>query len=274
MTQYPIRVPVSGDTDILKLKVSNEAPYLFTENFEPVKLRIIKDAMRIKCEDAEKESLRDILCIVVGENDDKYYCVSPMFGNMLMKICTVCGYQIIGNAKFCAECGAPMKEAPASDEAVPVPPIAPPTGFDAPVGAGVPMKMGKTSPADDTLTFLAEYCDKTVATVGGDGYTEWVLNRRADGKLQIDYYRNYVGYDEEIHCSYPATNDTWDRITAIKEQYLTGNSSGIRLPGMCGGYSLVKIREGDSVIRLTAGNMTAEESTAFSMIRQILTDKA
>lgn len=191
---------------------------------------------------------------------------------MSYKFCSVCGYQIIGKAKFCTECGTPLKETPTAGEAVPVPPTAPPIGYTIPIAEGVPTKMGKLSPVDETLTMLAEYCEKTVATVGGDGYTEWVLNRCKDGKLQIDYYRNYVGYEEEIHYSYPAPDNTWDRITAVKEQYLLGNPSGIRLPGMCGGYSLVKIREGDSVIRLTTGSMTIEENTAFSMIKKILTD--
>ena len=181
---------------------------------------------------------------------------------MLLKICPVCGYQTHEKAKFCAQCGTSLKETPAADVAV-----------STPIGADVPTKIGKLSPADNTLTMLAEYCDKTVATVGGDGYTEWVLNCRKDGKLQMDYYRNYVGYAEEIHHAYPAPDDTWDRITAIKEQYLLDNDTPkIMQPGMCGGYSLVKIREGDSVICLTTGSMTAKEHTAFSMIKQILTN--
>ncbi len=197
---------------------------------------------------------------------------------MLLKVCTACGYRNNEKAKFCSQCGTSLKEIQAEEvEVVSEPAASPPVGFAVPIGYAAPVrqsnqpKMGKMSPVDDTLTMLAEYCNKTVATVGGDGYTEWVLNRCANGTLQLDYYRNYVGYEEEIHHSYPAPDDTWDRITQIKEQYLTGNASGIRLPGMCGGYSLVKIREGDSTVCLTTGNMTAEENTAFLIIKQILT---
>lgn len=148
----------------------------------------------------------------------------------------------------------------------------PPVVIAPPVGTGInPMHMGKMSPVDDTLTMLAEYCTKTVATVGGDGYTEWVLNRRADGGLQLDYYRNYMGYTDEIHHIHPAPADTWDKIVAIKEKYLLQAPSPKLIQGMCGGYSVVKIRDGDTCIRLTSGSLTDEEREAFFLIQSILT---
>lgn len=184
---------------------------------------------------------------------------------MAQKYCTECGARLIENSRFCPECGSLILSERNNN---------PPAGFAAPVGFAqfnnTPAKMGKLSPADNSLTMLAEYCRKTVATVGGDGYTEWVLNRCENGTLQLDYYRNYMGYEEEVHEIHPAPADTWDRITSIKEQYNLQNPPAERNLGMCGGETIIKIREGDSVIRLTYGALTVEENEAFSKIRNIL----
>lgn len=195
---------------------------------------------------------------------------------MAQKYCTECGAEIVGGGKFCTECGALLNgysTEPVSD----ISSTAMPVGF-APFGGmspqKIPTQMGKLSPVDETLTMLAEYCIKTVATVGGDGYTEWVLNRRADGNLQLDYYRNYMGYEEEVHQSCPAPADTWDKILTIKEKYNLQNPPAERNIGMCGGERLVKIRDGETAIRLVYGTLTAEENEAFSLIQKIITEIA
>lgn len=195
---------------------------------------------------------------------------------MSQKYCTECGAKLPESGKFCAECGAPLlctksEKIPADSQ--PTPPY---IGFAPPIGTGQPFnpptKMGKMSPVDPTLTMLAEYCIKTVATVGGDGYTEWVLNQCADGSLQLDFYRNYVGYEEEIHKSYPAPDDTWDKIIAIKEKYNITKHSSEHSIGMCGGEALIKIREGDEAIRLSRGSLSTEENEAFLQIQNILVE--
>ncbi|MCQ2456660.1 MAG: zinc ribbon domain-containing protein [Clostridia bacterium] len=200
---------------------------------------------------------------------------------MAQKFCTECGARLPENSLFCAECGTPIISAgkPASSvETKPASvgdavPVVIPGGISYPVAgqANIPTKMGKMSPVDESLTMLAEYCSKTMATVGGDGYTEWVLNRCADGTLQLDYYRNYVGYEEEVHETFPAPADTWDRILSIKEKYHLANPPSWLNMGMCGGERIVKIREGDTVIRLVWGSLNDSYNKAFSLIKEILT---
>lgn len=177
--------------------------------------------------------------------------------------CKTCGVQTTDTMKYCPNCGSPLKEQEGTAQFPAVPPVMthPP---------GIPTKMGKLAPTDNTLTMLAEYCTKTCATVGGDGYTEWVLNRRTDGSLQVDYYRNYMGYTDEIHETYPAPDDTWDRILAIKEKYDLKNPPFNINMGTCGGYSLIKISDGDKAIRITSGMLTREQSEAFSLVQGIL----
>lgn len=187
------------------------------------------------------------------------------------KYCSTCGSVVAYKAKFCHECGALLTDNNVS--ATPIQNI-PFNTSDVPVkieNNNIPKVMGKRAPEDKSLTMLAEYCIKTVATVGGDGYTEWVLNRKVDGTLQLDYYKNYVGYTEEIHEIFPAPLDTFDRILKIKEQYSLKNPEQGSNFTMCGGYSLVKICGGDSVIRLTNANLSDKERTAFSEIQKILT---
>ncbi|HBL40424.1 MAG TPA: hypothetical protein DDY98_02190 [Ruminococcaceae bacterium] len=188
---------------------------------------------------------------------------------MAQKFCTNCGAPVLGNGSFCTECGLPLNAAESSTPFISTPlnDTAAPVGFGQP---SVPMQMGKLAPVDMTLTMLAEYCTKTVATVGGDGYTEWVLNQCSDGSLQVDYYRNYVGYEEEIHSTFPAAQDTWEKIIAIKERYNLKTPSAERNFGMCGGYEIVKIRDGDVAIRLTTGMLTQEERQAFLQIKALL----
>lgn len=192
---------------------------------------------------------------------------------MAQKYCTCCGNLLKGNERFCEECGMPTGKPkfPFENKKTAESPSVAENG--ATWGASVHLRtaMGKLAPSDDTLTMLAEYCTKTVATVGGDGYTEWVLNRRADGGLQLDYYRNYVGYENEIHTIAEAPGDTWERIVAIKDKYRLGEVPNERNVETCGGYTLVKIREGEKMIRIVNGLLNENERTAFIMIKDILT---
>ena len=206
---------------------------------------------------------------------------------MAQKQCKSCGAFTSAANKFCPECGTrfdesmvtvPKNDAVPKNDGIPKPPIMPmmpaPTGgvTVVPGANGSPLHLGTRTPDDPTLTMLAEYCRKTVATVGGDGYTEWVLHRRADGGLQIDYYRNYVGYEKEIHTVKEVTDDVWDNILKVKKKYRLTDPPSERSMGMCGGEVIVKICDGDEVIRLVRGGLNEKENEAFGLIAGILSE--
>lgn len=188
------------------------------------------------------------------------------------KYCKCCGTKVTGEEKFCVECGCLLADATTQE------PVSIPKDTGRPVigsflHEGITNQLGKCVPADKTLCMLAEYIERTQGTVGADGYSEWVLNRRPDGSLQIDYYNNKVGYKEEIHKISPAPADLWDRILAVKNRYRLTESSGANSNGMPGGTQTVKLIENKAVIRLTFGNLTSEENRAFSQIRDLLTGR-
>jgi len=188
------------------------------------------------------------------------------------RYCMCCGAKVIGEGKFCIECGAPLAGATTQNPA----PMPKDSGVQ-PVGGvlpGVGGGFGTSAPEDKTLSMLAEYIERTQGTVGGDSCLEWVLNRRPDGSLQIDFYNNKVGYKEEIHKISPAPTDLWDRILAVKNQYRLIAASGANSHGMPGGTRTVKIVENGTVIRLTYGSLTSEENQAFSQLRELLTGTA
>jgi len=188
-----------------------------------------------------------------------------------MKYCCECGAEMNNDSHFCPECGAPYKENQSVDYQV------------QPVQTDIPSidqnrmnrirfnQMGKVTEPDPSLTMLVEYCTKTVATVGGDGYTEWVLYKREDDSLQLDYFSNYIGYENEIHSSHSVTNEIWDKINQIKEQYDLNKPTLENMPGMCGGVQLVKIVENDKVYRLEYGKLTEKQNEGFWLIKDLLT---
>lgn len=180
---------------------------------------------------------------------------------MGMNICSSCGAKAEDGAKFCTVCGKSLSASPA--------PPAVPRGVVAP--GAFPRHMGKAAQVDPSLKMLAEYCRKTVATVGGDGHTEWVLYQCPDGALQLHYFENYMGYEEEIHKIRPASADTWEKILAVRDKYNLQPLPANRSMGMCGGYSVLKICDGENNLRIVTGMLTKEESQAFGEISAIIT---
>lgn len=213
---------------------------------------------------------------------------------MSEKKCQQCGHINEGTNKFCVNCGTKFRlpkfcyecgtsfESEEDDSCLicgtkrgehRMPP-APMPFSDFPVVDPADMAntpKGKIQPRDKSLVLLAGYCTETCATIGGNGYTDWHLNRCTDGSLQIDYYRNYQGYSEEVHEIYPVPADTWDKINQLAEKGCLRKPPEIPVPGMCGGRISLLISDGDKIINIPAYSpFTKEGKKAYSEIVSIL----
>ena len=191
---------------------------------------------------------------------------------MAKNYCSCCGASIKESDVFCSECGFMLKMKSnyvPNNEDIEQPIINGPVVN--PFMPNMNTSMGKLAKIDDDLQMLGEYCTKTVATVGGDGYTEWVLYRNPQGELQLHYFRNYMGYENEIHNSCIAPTDTYEKMLAIKDECHLTVESGKNSHGMPGGYEYIKICIDNEVIRLNTGNLTDEELSAFKQVKQLLT---
>ena len=113
------------------------------------------------------------------------------------------------------------------------------------------------SEADGQQVMLIDFCKKTVATVGGDGYSETVLYQNRDGSCEVHYYSKYEGDTKESHSAYSVDK------AVIAEAYEIINQNKIAAwnekyngPGMDGAIYVLKFRtnSGD-YIRATSDNM-------------------
>ena len=116
---------------------------------------------------------------------------------------------------------------------------------------------------DSNLTMLADYCDKTVATMGGDGYTEFVLyhNEETD-EYELHYYYNYGGAPE-IHRSYESSKDFADKILKLIDDKNIISWDENEGAGLCGRMYVVKFKKGSTTYRITSDNMPSPYDIAI-----------
>ena len=115
----------------------------------------------------------------------------------------------------------------------------------------VPANTGKDS------VMLIDYCERTVATVGGDVYSETVLYQNRDGSCEVHYFSKYECDEEESHIYFPADE------AVVKEAYSIISSSHMKkwnekydTSGLEGAsYSLKFLTDNGEYITVTSDNM-------------------
>lgn len=195
--------------------------------------------------------------------------------------CPCCGNEVPAG-KFCQECGSLLSGEP-------LPKMAPSPG-PAPDFHGISMNnpgggfISVDSPApsyyqeepeevedDKDLTLLVDYCRKTVATVGGDGYDETVLYRNGQtGEYSIHTYSKYVYMQKEKHRSFKAKEGVAEAVFKLIEDLKLADYKGKTGFGLCGGEYVVKFRKGDEIIRISTGNMGYEGLNALCSVGNML----
>lgn len=193
--------------------------------------------------------------------------------------CYCCGYQFTG--KFCPECGSPAKKPeqnayvmPAEStlnsmtpgfQFTPMQPV-PATGMLDPAAAFAPAPEPEFEPSDEGLTILVDACRKTLATVGGDGYTEEVLYLdEKTGQYSVHQYIDYQYMARPTHRGYRVTKDFADGVLrTVEEQKLAGFVGAQGLP-MCGGDMVVKFWADGKFVRVSMANLMGDPSPLYAV---------
>lgn len=158
-------------------------------------------------------------------------------------ICPCCG-ETARKTKYCAQCGSSLAEAKTVCSKNPE------TSLSC-----------RKALSDEGLYMLANACKKTVATVGGDGYSEIVLYKdESTGKYWIHTYSKYVYMKEEAHASYAAAPELAEKVLDYIEKEVIPSweeSRNLRpiVPSMCGGDFIIRFRYNGEIIRLATGSM-------------------
>ncbi|MBO2516493.1 MAG: hypothetical protein CW338_04335 [Clostridiales bacterium] len=125
---------------------------------------------------------------------------------------------------------------------------------------------------------LIDYCRRTVATVGGDGYDETVLWLYPDGSTQVHHYDWYEYYEgEEHHTWYTVDNAVIADAYALiaKYDFAGWKNRTDLLPGMCGGQVILKYLtpEGD-IVRVSTDSAPEEGQAQMYDVIRCVTDRA
>ncbi|MDY5731280.1 MAG: hypothetical protein SPL05_07110 [Eubacteriales bacterium] len=186
-------------------------------------------------------------------------------GDCLKKaICASCG-ATISKTKYCAECGAGL------DEVKPVFKEGSATEYTSEHTQAVEdVQTASKAMSDEGLTLLVNICTKTVATVGGDGYSEIVLYvDESTGEYWLHTYSKYVNMKEEAHASYTATPKLAQSVMEYIQNHKLALWKEQKGFAICGGDYIIRFKHGDEWIRLDSGNMT-DYGKAFRDIYSML----
>lgn len=205
--------------------------------------------------------------------------------------CSLCGETFTG--KFCPNCGTPSAPVaapskPAPSQSAPTPPSIGFPGFNltgsgfvsAPDGGALPpiniMTPGKHParkavqpgfvPSDQGLKLLADVCRKTVATVGGDGYSELVLYvDEATDTYTVHEYIDYVCMEYPVHNAYRVDKAFADRVMdTVRAQKLASFVDVQGFP-LGGGDLVCRFLWEGKLQRVSLANMVAGSAPLYAV---------
>ncbi len=205
----------------------------------------------------------------------------PETGKNGKVICPCCG-AAVSQGKFCPECGAPLSEVSQAAPAAPATEQKPAQmlGF-VPVSdikICVPGEVnqeetpqGPPPVSDSGLTLLGDFCKKTMATIGGDGYDEIVLYKNeADGSFQIHTYMKYAYMQKEVHHSFKARDGAYDALLRLAEKLHLDEYEGKNGFGLCGGMYICKYSKDGTLHRVTTDNLGTDGPAIIIQVGNLL----
>ena len=104
---------------------------------------------------------------------------------------------------------------------------------------------------------LIDYYRATVATVGGDGYDEYVLYRYSDTEAKLSVFSKHYGDEEESRTDYIVPYEAVKKCyELIEEKQFRGWKDRKDTYGITGAFVAVKFREDDgSYVRVSSESM-------------------
>lgn len=127
---------------------------------------------------------------------------------------------------------------------------------------------------DKKATLLVDYCKRRVGTVGGNGYTEFVLYKDEDsGIFQIHTYEKYDWMEEESHKAYKTDEQAAKEITTLIEEKKIHKLEGKDGIPLCGGSEVLKFWKGNRLVRITSDNLPQGKTGILSEIGALMMSK-
>ncbi len=123
---------------------------------------------------------------------------------------------------------------------------------------------------EDEQQLLADYYEATVATVGGDHYSEMVLYRNADGSYEVDLFSKYED-EPEICKTYPADETYYDAVlSVVKENGMDKWNDTRFVPGLTGKEYVCRFCLDGEYYRFSSDNMPEDGMHAVAAFRDVL----
>lgn len=115
---------------------------------------------------------------------------------------------------------------------------------------------------------LVDYYRATVATVGGDGYSETVLYRNSDGSCEVHYYSKYEGDAEEAHTAYAVDPGVLEEVfKIIRENKIASWNDKKYAAGLDGARYVLKFRDSKGeYIRVSSDNMPEDGVSVMNAV--------
>ena len=172
--------------------------------------------------------------------------------------CPCCG-NAVPKGKFCPECGMAFQgtEPAAEPNAVgkskaPAPSVGSVRTDGMARVASMPPQ--KKALSDAGLSIVLRTMKKTIATVGGDGYSEITLYQDSAGSYWLHTYAR-SGLQPELHASYAATPALAKAVREYIDKKGLASWKNNRGPALCGGDYILCFPHGSEMISLSSGNM-------------------
>ena len=204
--------------------------------------------------------------------------------------CPYCGRECEGN-KFCPDCGTALvksdapdpeqKPSPVQTSSAPVPGL----GFYPGIGlnitnvnqfsqfsAAAPAPNIESDPEPDGAVLLIDCYTATVATIGGDRYSEIVLNRLPDGREQLDTYES--DFRNTVHRAFPLDAPiSGEAFAILREEGIDKWHLNEPEPAMCGGVRVIRYRDGENLRRIANEQFPGYGETSFFRLSGFLYGK-
>lgn len=138
-----------------------------------------------------------------------------------------------------------------------------------------PNKLFRCDPSDEGLQLLVDYCRKTLATVGGDGYDETVLYKNEkENSYSIHTYSKYVYMKKIAHRAFSVSpaeaEDIINTVNALELEKYLESSGGLPL---CGGEYVCKFLKNDKLIRVTSSDVPQNGPYTFGPVIEALSSR-
>lgn len=168
-------------------------------------------------------------------------------------LCPKCG-SLVNTTKFCPQCGASL-----ADE----------NGVITKVK--VPQPKTEEGPSDYGLKIIVDCIKSTIATIGGDGYTETVLYFDEDNnQYSIHTYRKYQPDNILHHHAYRSDEVFKNKVLEYIEKSKIINYKDKCGIGLCGGRYACKFLYENELVRISTDNMDSSGPSVLSSIHSFL----